>query len=125
VVSSDIPLISNQDVYSNIALIKQYHENMGKNAAKQLALEVLKRVGLAHIAFKRNPSLLPEERFCVMLLRAAMMKNAVMVIDRPFRIMPQSKSSSFISDVLKKIDDLYTSCHIYDYSWMEEKYGDL
>ena len=109
----------------NISLIKQYHENMRKSEAKQLALDVLKRIGLEHIAFKRNPALSPDERFFVMILRAAMVKNAMVVIDRPFKMVPHLKTASFIPDVLKKIDDLYTSCHIYDYSWMEEKYGDL
>lgn len=124
-VSADVPLISNQNVYMNIALIKQYHENMPKKEARQLALDVLGRVGLEHIASRRNPVLTPEERFCVMLLRAAMMKNAILVIDRPFKMIPHLKTSQYTATVLKKIDDLYVSCHIFDYSWMEEKYGDL
>ncbi len=109
----------------NIALIKQYHENMHKETARQLALDVLKRVNLEHIALKRNPALVPDDRFCVMLLRAAMMKDSAIVIDRPFQIVPHWKTAQYIANVLKKIDDLYSSCHIYDYSWMEEKYGDL
>lgn len=109
----------------NIALIKQYHENMPRSEARQLALDVLKRVDLEPIANRRNPALTPEERFCVMLLRAAMMKNAIIIIDRPFKIIPHLKTAQEIATVLKKIDDLYVSCHIYDYSWMEEKYGDL
>ena len=109
----------------NIALIKQYHENMHKDAARQLALDVLKRVNLEHIALKRNPALVPDDRFCVMLLRAAMMKDSTIVIDRPFQIVPHWKTAQYIANVLKIIDDLYSSCHIYDYSWMEEKYGDL
>lgn len=124
-VSADVPLISNQDVYLNIAMIKQYHENMSKAEARHLALEVLKRVGLESIACKRNPALAPDERFCAMLLRAAMMKDAVLVIDRPFKIIPHLQTAQYIADVLGKIDDLYVSCHIFDYFWMEEKYGVL
>jgi ABC-type lipopolysaccharide export system ATPase subunit len=124
-VSVDVPLISNQDVYLNIALIKQYHENMPRREAERLAVEYLKRFDLGHIAHKRNPALSPEERFCAMLLRAAMVKEATILIDQPFKIIPHLKDMQFITTALKKIDDLYVSCHIYDYQWMEEKYGEL
>jgi hypothetical protein len=52
-------------------------------------------------------------------------KDAMILIDRPFRIIPHLKDVQFITTALKKIDDLYVSCHIYDYQWMKEKYGDL
>lgn len=121
----DVPLISNQDVYMNIALIKQYHENMPKHQAQQLAVNSLERIGLEHIAYKRNPALTPEERFGAMLLRAAMVKDAMILIDKPFEIIPYLQDFQTIKDLLKKIDDLYLSCHIYDYKWMREKYGEL
>lgn len=122
-VSSDVPLISNQEAYLNIALIKAYHENMPMREARRLALELLDRLGLAHIALRRNPALTPEERFYVMLLRAAMVRDARILIDQPFKMIPQLKDFAPVMAALKKIDDLYFSCHIYDYSWMKEKYG--
>jgi len=124
-VSVDVPLISNQEVYMNIAMIKQYHENMPKRQAQRLAVEYLERFDLGYIANKRNPALTQEERFCVMLLRAAMVKDAMILVDQPFKIISHFKDMQFIKTALKKIDDLYLSCHIYDYQWMEEKYGEL
>lgn len=124
-VSTNVPLISNQDVCMNISLIKEYHENLSKREARQIALEGLRRLGLEHAAFKRNPSLSPEERFCVMLLRAAMIRDAIILIDRPFRMIPHLKDIQYVGSVLKKIDDFYRSCNIYDYVWMKDKYGDL
>ena len=121
----DVPLISNQEVYMNIAMIKQYHENMPKRQAQRLAVEYLERFDLGYIANKRNPALTQEERFCVMLLRAAMVKDAMILVDQPFKIISHFKDMQFIKTALKKIDDLYFSCHIYDYQWMEEKYGEL
>jgi ABC-type uncharacterized transport system YnjBCD ATPase subunit len=109
----------------NIALIKQYHEDMPKTEAKKIAFGALERLGLAHLAYQRNASLTSEERFCVMLLRASMVRDALVMIDRPFRIIPQLKDSNYIFQILKKVDDFYTICHIYDYKWMAEKYGDL
>jgi len=124
-VSSDLPLISNQDVWMNIALIKQYHENMPRPQAEKIVETALARLDLAHIADKRNPSLTNEERFCVMLLRACMVQDAIVMIDRPFKIIPHLKNSNFIFQTLKNIDDLYATCYIYDYKWMAEKYGEI
>lgn len=124
-VSIDLPLISNQEVWLNIALIKQYHENVPRVQAENLVLDALRRLDLVHIAYLRNPSLTSEERFCVMLLRACMVRNALVVIDRPFKIVPHLQDSDFIVKTLKKIDDLYATCYIYDYKWMAEKYGEI
>ncbi len=93
--------------------------------ARQTAITALHRLGMEHIAHKRNPSLNNEERFCVMLLRAVMVRDAIVIIDRPFRIIPQLNKINFFIDTLKKIENLYKNCHIFDYQWMSERYGDL
>jgi len=124
-VSVDVPLISNQEIWMNIALIKQYHENMPRFQAENMVLNALHRLDLVQIAYKRNSSLTNEERFCVFLLRACMVKDAIVMIDRPFKIIPHLKDISFIFQTLKKIDDFYVTCHIYDYKWMAEKYGEI
>ncbi|MGV8057723.1 MAG: hypothetical protein AB2L12_06845 [Smithellaceae bacterium] len=109
----------------NIALIKQYHENMPRAQAEKLVLNALQLLNLEHIAYKRNPSLTNEERFCVLLLRACMVQNAIVMIDRPFKIIPHLQDVDFIFQTLKKIDDFYATCYIYDYQWMAEKYGEI
>jgi len=124
-VSIDIPLISNQEVWLNIALIRQYHENMPRGEAEHIALNTLQRLGLANIAYKRNPDLTDEERFCAMLIRASMVRDASIIIDRPFKIIPHLKDGDYIFQTLQKIEDSYSSCHIYDYEWLKEKYGAL
>jgi ABC-type nitrate/sulfonate/bicarbonate transport system ATPase subunit len=124
-VSVDIPLISNQDAWLNIALIKQYHENMPQEESERVVLGALQRLDLARIAYKRNPALTNDDRFYVMLLRAAMVRDAAILIDQPFKIIPHLKDVKYIFQALEKIEDLYSSCHIYDYEWMAEKYGAL
>lgn len=124
-VCEDVPLISNQEVWLNIALIKQYHENMSAQASRKLVLALLKRLGLEGVADKRNLALGDKERFLVKLLRSAMVRDAAILISRPFNMIPQLKNIDPILQALKTIDDLYFSCHIYDYDWMEQKYGAL
>jgi ABC-type lipoprotein export system ATPase subunit len=122
-VSPDVPLISNLPVWSNISLIRQYHENTPREEAKALAVDILARFGLAAISEKRKPSLKIEELFCVMLIRAAMVRDAVVVLDRPFRILPDCRDGRFFTDALRKVDDLIAEAHIFDYSWEKERYG--
>jgi ABC-type lipoprotein export system ATPase subunit len=121
-ISLDIPLISNLDVWSNIALIKLYKENLPRHEAELLVLNHLKRYGLENIAYKRSADLTGEQRFCVMLLRAAMVNEAIIVIDRPFNILQNSKDSSFMENALETIDDLFKQCHILEYSWNKDRY---
>jgi ABC-type sugar transport system ATPase subunit len=122
-VSLEVPLISNLPVWSNIALIRQYHENMPWEGAKTLAQDILQRFGMAATAEKRNPSLTAEERFCIMLIRAAMVRDAVVVLDRPFRIFPDLPDGRFFTESIRKVDDLIAEAHIFDYNWEKERYG--
>lgn len=122
-ISADVPLISNLDVWLNIALIYEYHRNIPEKKAEVFVIECLKRYGLENIAYKRNTFLSEEERFCVMLLRAAMLSDAVIVIDRPFKIMPYLKDTSFIFEALGKVDDLFALCYIFDFTQDKNRYG--
>jgi ABC-type sugar transport system ATPase subunit len=122
-VSPEVPLISNLPVWSNITLIRQYHENMPWEEARAFVMGLLKRFDMAGIAEKRIPSLKIEELFCAMLIRAAMVRDAVVVLDRPFRILPGHRDSRFFTDALLKVDDLIAEANIFDYSWEKERYG--
>ena len=110
-------------MWSNIALIRQYHENMPREEAKALALDILERFGLAGISEKRIFMLKMEDLFCVMLIRAAMVRNAVVVLDRPFRILPDRRDGRFFTDAIRKIDDFIAEAYIFDYSWEKGRYG--
>jgi len=122
-VSLEIPLISNLPAWGNIALIRQYHENMPWEESKTLVLDLLQRFGMFETAEKRNPSLTEEERFCIMLIRAVMVRDTVVVLDRPFRIFPGLPDGRFFTDALRKVDDLIAEVHIFDYTWEKERYG--
>jgi ABC-type nitrate/sulfonate/bicarbonate transport system ATPase subunit len=82
----------------------------------------LRRYQLDTVAYKRNPALTAEQRFRVMLLRATMVAKAVVVIDRPFRLMPALQDSRFIDDSLHLISDLYERSYIFDYIWFKDRY---
>lgn len=120
--SSDTPLLSNLNVWENMALIKQYQQNFSKKDAKTLAIQYLRQLNLESIANTRNPDLKEEERFCGLLLRAAMVNDAVILIYKPFKLLPAMKDSTFIHNILINMDTLYTQCYIFDYTWNKNRY---
>ena len=122
-VSAEVPLISNLDVCRNIALIYQYHRDASKKYALDFVRQCLQRFGLERIAHKKNPELSNEERFYVMLLRAAMIERAVIAIDCPFRMLLYNNDRDFIYEALEKIDDLFVRCEIFDYDQEKQKNG--
>jgi ABC-type nitrate/sulfonate/bicarbonate transport system ATPase subunit len=122
-VSLDAPLISNLAIWSNIALVRQYHQNRPMVETRNLSRELLHRLGMDSIEEKRNSALTIEERFCAMLLRAVMVRDAVLVLDRPFTILTNLRDGHFIMDSLQKVDDLIAEIHIFDYTWEKTRYG--
>jgi len=85
-------------------------------------LELLNRFQKIEIADLRIAALDHRERFLVKLLRAAMVPDALIVIDRPFRLVPDLPDAEMIQDSLKRIDELYQSCQIFDYRWNRDRY---
>lgn len=121
-VSPDVPLISNLSIVGNIALIRQYHENLPPKEAEGQALGCLHRFGIGSTAGLRNPALGAEERFFIMLIRAAMVRDAVVVLDRPFRLFPEPPAPGFFDEALRKIDEPIAEVHVFDYHWAQERY---
>ena len=121
-VSVDIPLISNLDVWKNIALIRQYHENLPVAEAVAAVRELLERFQLESIHNLRSSHLSDEERFCAMLLRATMVREAVVIIDRPFEILTTHGDSHFLREALRPVNDLGTKWYLFDYTGQKPKY---
>ena len=123
-VSLDAPLISNLNVLHNIALIKEYHHGASRHEAETLVLAYLDKMNMSGIAYKRNPALTQEERFCALMLRAVMVEDNAVVIDRPFTIMPDLNDSRYIVHILDMVNDLLHTCCILDYIWNEDRYAE-
>jgi hypothetical protein len=80
---------------------------------------------MGSMAGNRITDLLPEEYFCVSLLRAVMVQNAVLVLDRPFSILTNIKEDNFIMESLKSVDDLFEKAYVYDCIWRRLHYRRL
>jgi hypothetical protein len=85
----------------------------------------LSRLDMLPISEKRNSALTDKERFSAMALRAAMVENSILVLDRPFYIVSNLRNSDFIIETMHKMDDLIAEAHIFDYTWENDRYGVL
>lgn len=121
-VSPNVPLISNLTAWQNVSLIAQYHDRLSEREAWKQSLSYLERLDLHQCAEKRPPELSPEESFAVMTLRASMIHDAIILVCDPFRLLAHHLNATFIYNVLKRLDDLYTQCHIFDYLSNKERY---
>ncbi len=87
------------------------------------ASDALNRLGMGRIGCLRNPDLREEERFAAMLLRATRFREAELLIDRPFELVPTVHDFTFFDGLLKKTLDFYKACYIFDYRWNKHRYG--
>lgn len=119
-----MPLLSNLSIWQNIALIKQFHENMEAAKAHELVVEILSSLGLEHIAGKRWYHLNEDELFTAKLVRAAMLHEAEILIDRPFAMLRNKKSIKSVLETLALLDKHFVKCNILDYDWNKVRYGE-
>lgn len=125
IVSPDVPLISNLDNWLNVALIRQYHENLSRRVLYPAAKELFALFGLENIHLQRPSALDKRQLFLVKLLRACMVRHACIVIDRPFLMAPEEKDITFLSKRLELVEEHYGNCQIIDYALFKERYQAL
>jgi len=121
-VSVDMPLRANLSLLDNIALIPQYRHNLDYETASAQAWDLLLLTGQESAALKRDPQLNPVERFVAKLLRAAIERPPIILIDRPALLLPDTHYPPFLSDLLERLSDHLNDCWILDYRWNEPLY---
>jgi ABC-type histidine transport system ATPase subunit len=120
-----MPLRANLVVLENIAVVPQYIQNMRYQDAVDVAWNLLLQAGYTDAAYKRDPALSHEERFVAKLLRAAVSRPGLLLIDRPAMLLPDTRYPPFVEDVLKRLDNQLNDCWILDYQWNEPLYAPL
>lgn len=121
-VSADMPLRANLSVLDNIALIPQYRSNLTYNKAADLAWALLEITGYQDCYAKRDPDLNHAERCVAKLLRAAIGQPAVVLIDRPAMLLPDTHYPPFLFALLNKLAPRLNACWIVDYQWNQSLY---
>lgn len=114
-------MISNLDNWLNVALIRQYHENVRREVAYTLAKKLFALFGLEDLLRKRPSVLDRRQLFMVKLLRACMVRDACIVIDRPFLMIPEEENITFFVRHLQLVQEHYRNCQIFDYALLKKE----
>ena len=116
-VSTEMPLRANLSLLDNVALIPQYRHNLDYDTAAAQAWKLLLLSGHESAAMKRDPQLTHTERFVAKLLRAAIERPPIILIDRPALLLPDTHYPPFLKDMLARLSDHLHDCWILDYRW--------
>lgn len=122
-IAADMPLRANLSVIENIAVVPQYHRNLGYADAIDEAWNLLLACGHTDAAYKRDPALSHAERFVAKLLRAVASHPAHLLIDRPALLLPDTHYPPYVEDMLNRLDDQLNDCWIVDYTWNAPLYN--
>jgi ABC-type nitrate/sulfonate/bicarbonate transport system ATPase subunit len=114
VISNQAPLLTDMSVAENIALPKQYHNNMRYGLSIGLAEEWLGRLGLQQLANVYPHALEHDQIFAVLWLRAVMLQKPYLLLDRP--LSESAITREYIEDIAQRTFDLFSSAVAYDFS---------
>ncbi|GEM_PF-237713 len=122
-VTEALPLRANLSVLENMAIVPQYRHDTPYEAAADQAWQLLSRLEVTAMAFKRDPDLTSEERFQAKFLRAIMAAPPIIVIDRPGQLLPDTHYPPFLGRCLATLENHFEQCWIVDYLWNEPLYA--
>lgn len=121
--SVDLPLRGNLSVLENIALGRQYRDDLTYASAAREGLALLDMLGFAGIAAYRDPDLDGGQRFVAKLLRAYILTPPLILIDRPQVLLPDLPAIPFLADCLGRLAGAADCCRIVEYPWNKPLYA--
>lgn len=124
-VSAELPLRANLTALENIALVPQYRRDLGWDAASAEAMALLEQLGCTSCAGKRDATLTHAERFQVKLLRAVAAAPALVLIERPGYLLPDTHYPPFVEAALAALQGRFGECMVIDYAWNAPLYRPL
>jgi ABC-type nitrate/sulfonate/bicarbonate transport system ATPase subunit len=122
-VSPDLPLLANLSALENVRVIRHFHDRK-RDHGLPATMELMARLGIDDAAHLPPSHLKERTAFKVKLLRALMLPNAALGIDRPFS---QLHGLFDIAPVLRIIEDIEAyveRCVFFDYKRNSRRYGD-
>ena len=121
-VSPDIPLLSNLSVYDNISLVPRYLTTEKDESIRAGIEKLLALLEISDSINKKTFQLDSETIFKVKLLRAFMLKDSIMVIDRPFVMLNTATDSKPVVKMLETLELDGKKVTFFDFEWNKNKY---
>jgi predicted ABC-type transport system involved in lysophospholipase L1 biosynthesis ATPase subunit len=116
-VSAELPLRANLTALENVARVPQYQRDLDWAAAAAEAMALFGQLGCASCAGKRDAALTHLERFQVKLLRAVVAAPALVLIERPGYLLPDTHYPPYVEAALAALQDRFGEGMVIDYTW--------
>lgn len=120
--SPDIPLLSNLSVYDNISLVPRYLTTEKDETIRTEIVQFLNTLEISDSINKKTFQLDSETIFKVKLLRALMLKDSVIVVDRPFVMLNTAPDIKPVEEMLKTLVTDEKKIIFLDFEWNKSKY---
>lgn len=124
-VSAELPLRANLTALENVALVPQYRRDLDWAAAAAEAMALFEQLGCASCAGKRDATLTHAERFQVKLLRAVAAAPALVLVERPGYLLPDTHYPPFVETSLAALQGRFGEGEVIDYTWNAPLYRPL
>jgi len=98
-----LPLISNLNIIENISIIEEFHNRLVTDEAHNHSLALLKKINCENIAYKNIVECSSLELFYVMLLRAIMCKEDVIIVCYVYSLVEDLETLDPIIEVLENL----------------------
>ena len=122
-VSPELPLRANLSARENIALIPLYQKHYDAAESARQAQALLERLGFAAIGDKRDPDMIPAERFVAKLARALILKRPRLVIERPGAMLYDIPYPGFLRELAARMEGGPASWEVFDFDWNRPLYN--
>ena len=124
-VSSGIPLLANLSVLENIMLVKDYHDEWGDPRPPISVHSIMEKLRIADTADLKPSNLDELTTFKVKLIRALMLPNAAVGIDRPFSQLHDLYDINPVLLLLHVVEEHLLQCIFFDCEGNRKRYGGL
>lgn len=121
-VSLKAPFLSNLNVLDNIIVVVDARASFPGKSQRDSVLELLERLGKKELAYKHHTTLDARDYFLVQLVRASIVKEGIIIIDRPFQMFSGSAGLEFIIEGLERLEIEPEHVVIFDQAALEYRY---
>ncbi len=105
IISEETPLLTELSALDNISLMLKYHFNMSVNKAEKYVCELMKRVELENLCYKRPYALSKIDKAFVQYIRAYVSPFDKIAIIKPFSMLDKIEHLEMIIDLSQKLND--------------------
>ena len=99
-----MPLVSNLNIFENIAIVMQANLNTSSSKVESYVFSLLDKFDLKHLSLAYKDELSDGERFIIKIIRASVYSDLPIVIIDPFEMISHKYSVEWFCEIFDTLD---------------------